>query len=99
MLVPHYLQDGTEYTIPENVYLHFGFFGDVFSGFGRLNLTASIHADDLNVANKVSNKDLIQLASLGRREMAAVDQMKLHGMTFDAESILMSHKEAQSEDV
>jgi hypothetical protein len=97
MLVPHYLHDGTEYTIPENVYLHFGFFGDVFSGFGRLNLTASIHADDLNVANKVSDEDLIQLASLGRREMAAVDQMKLHGMTFDEESILLPPRDAKED--
>ena len=84
MLVPHYGWDGEEYMVPENVYLHFGFFGDVFSGFGRLNLTASIHADDLNVASKISDSDLVQLSRLGRREMSAVDKMRLHAVTVDS---------------
>lgn len=74
MLVPHYNVDGEEYMVPENVYLSFGFFGDEFSGFKKVNFNAFERSiDSLNVSNNMNGFELSQMMSFGRAGMSSVN--------------------------
>ena len=73
MLVPHYDSNGEEYKVPENVYLSFGFFGDEFSGFKKVNFNAfNRSVDSLNVSNNMNGFDLSQMMTFGRSGMSSV---------------------------
>lgn len=73
MLVPHYDENGEEYKLPENVYLSFGFFGDEFSGFKKVNFNAfNRSVDSLNVSNNMNGFDLSQMMTFGRSGMSSV---------------------------
>lgn len=73
MLVPHYDENGEEYKVPENVYLSFGFFGDEFSGFKKVNFNAfNRSVDSLNVSNNMNGFDLSQMMTFGRAGMSSV---------------------------
>lgn len=73
MLVPHYDVNGEEYMVPENVYLSFGFFGDEFSGFKKVNFNAFNRSiDSLNVSNNINGFDLSQMMAFGRSGMSNV---------------------------
>ncbi len=73
MLVPHYDENGEEYKVPENVYLSFGFFGDEFSGFKKVNFNAfNRSVDSLNVSNNMNGFDLSQMMTFGRSGMSSV---------------------------
>jgi uncharacterized phage-like protein YoqJ len=73
MLVPHYDTEGKEYKVPENVYLSFGFFGEEFSGFKKVNFNAFTRSiDSLNVSNNMNGFDLSQMMAFGRAGMSSV---------------------------
>lgn len=77
MAVPHFLDDGTSYSVLENVYLSVGFFGDEFSGFKKVNINGFRRSlDDLNVAQNVNGFDLSQVLAYGRAGMSSISDMK-----------------------
>jgi hypothetical protein len=76
MLVSHYDVNGDPYQVPENVYLSFGFFGDEFSGFKKVNFNAFNRSiDSLNVSNNINGFDLSQMMAFGRAGMSSVGTM------------------------
>ncbi len=76
MMVPHYREDGSEYKVAENVYISFGFFGDEFSGFKKVNFDAASRGiDDLNVSANLDGFDLRQVMSFGRAGMSKVPSL------------------------
>lgn len=78
MMVPHYRDNGEEYTVAENVYISFGFFGDEFSGFKKVNFDAANRGiDDLNVSADLDGFDLSQVMSFARAGMANVPSMNV----------------------
>jgi hypothetical protein len=98
MLVPHYGPDGKEYMVPENVYLSFGFFGDEFSGFKKVNFNAFNRSiDSLNVSNNMNGFDLSQMMSFGRSGMSSVT-MSANMMQAVPDEIMHTVKE-QSEPI
>lgn len=91
MLVPHYMDDNDSepFYVKENVYVSPGFFGDVFSGFGRFNVSAGLANEDLVVANDMSEDALIQYAAIGAGTYAPVDQMLMRGMSVTSDSMFI----------
>lgn len=73
MLVPHYDSKGEPYKVPENVYLSFGFFGDEFSGFKKVNFNAFNRSiDSLNVSSSMTDFELTQIIAFGRAGMSSI---------------------------
>lgn len=76
MLVPHYDREGRMYKVPENVYLSFGFFGEEFSGFKKVNIDGFNRSiDSLNVSNNMNGFELSQVMALGRRDYSSVAKL------------------------
>lgn len=91
MLVPHYMDDSDSepFYVKENVYISPGFFGDVFSGFGRFNVDVGLSNQDLVVANDMSESALMQYAAIGAGTYTPVDQMLMRGMSVTSDSIMV----------
>ena len=79
MMVPHWVPGtGEYYEVAENVYLSFGFFGDEFSGFKKVNANAANRGlDDLNVANWLNGYELSQVAKFARTGYSGVPSMNM----------------------
>jgi ribA/ribD-fused uncharacterized protein len=76
MLVPHYDKDGRMFKVPENVYLSFGFFGEEFSGFKKVNIDGFNRSiDSLNVSSNMNGFELSQVMALGRRDHSSVAEL------------------------
>lgn len=73
MMVPYFDDLGRPYNALQNVYISFGFFGEEFSGFKKVNINAYNRAlDSLNVANNVNQFELSQILAFGRSGMTSV---------------------------
>lgn len=79
MMVPHWTkEDGKYYEVAENVYISFGFFGDEFSGFKKVNYDAANRGlDDLNVSNNLDGFDLSQVMAFGRAGYSGVPSLNM----------------------
>lgn len=89
MLVPHYDSKGEEYQVPENVYLSFGFFGEEFSGFKKVNFDALNRSiDSLNVSTNINGFDLSQMMTLGRSGMSSVGTMGANMISLSSDGIM-----------
>ena len=89
MLVPHYNVDGEEYLVPENVYLSFGFFGDEFSGFKKVNFNAFERSiDSLNVSNNMNGFELSQMMAFGRSGMSSIGTMGANMISLASDGIM-----------
>jgi len=79
MMVPHWTKfDGDYYEAAENVYISFGFFGDEFSGFKKVNYNASNRGlDDLNVSTSLDGFDLSQVMEFGRAGYSGVPSLNM----------------------
>ena len=79
MMVPHWTKfDGDYYEVAENVFASFGFFGDEFSGFKKVNYNATNRGlDDLNVSTSLDGFDLSQVMEFGRAGYSGVPSMNM----------------------
>ena len=98
MMVPHWTkEDGKYYEVAENVYISFGFFGDEFSGFKKVNYDAANRGlDDLNVSNNLDGFDLSQVMVFGRAGYSGVPSLNMLEV---AEDNIMQDKSSIEHDI